>query len=116
MSNLDPDQPPDGIAARDWSQMVEDACWLYEAHARYAVRNGWKASGLFGVRLDYPPGGGLAQVLRGSRSLAFDGPIAHVRQFGVRMTRNPACGHGLPIIWELTDEGRLKLSSSNEFD
>ena len=104
LSALDALKPPACLSSGEWEDLCDDAFWLYETHCSYAVRNGWGAEGLFGVRVDYAPGGGLAQVLRRSRSLEFDGPIAHVTRFGVAITRNPACGYGLPLLWEVAGQ------------
>lgn len=101
LSTIDALKPPACMSSAEWEDLCDDAFYIYENFGSYAVRNGWRADGLFGVRVDYAPGGGLAQVLRRSRTLMFDGPIAHMTRFGVAITRNPACGYGLPLVWEL---------------
>ena len=106
LSALDALKPPACLSSADWEDLCDDSWWLYETHGSYAVRNGWGAEGLFGVRVDYAPGGGLAQVLRRSRLLEFDGPIAHVTRFGAVVSRNPACGYGLPLLWEVAPHGK----------
>ena len=98
---LDPENPPDGFGAKDWWQLWLDACWLYETHADYAVRNGWTAQSLFGVNVENPPAGGMAQLLQSSRSVVFNGPRAVVRSYGVTFKRNSAWAEGCPLIWEL---------------
>lgn len=101
LSSLDPLQPPFEFLEKDWAQLVDDACWLYEVHASYAVRNGWPAQSLFGVRLGHAFSGGVAQLLQSCRSVVFDGPHAFVRSYGVTLKRNVHCGDGLPLIWEI---------------
>lgn len=101
LSALDTGKGPAEIDAKAWAQLCLDSWWLYEAHAAYAVRNGWTAQSLFGVSASDPYAGGLAQVLRSCRSVAFDGQRAFVRSYGVTIKRNAAGGAGLPLIWEL---------------
>ncbi|WP_374407443.1 hypothetical protein [Pelagerythrobacter sp.] len=101
LSAIDQFAPPPGWSLNDWLTITDDACWLYENHAGYAVRNGWSDEGLFGVRIGMAHAGGLAQFLRSSRQLLFDGGVAHVVQFGVTSRRNRTCGRGLPVLWEL---------------
>jgi len=101
LSRLDALAPRGDIAGSEWKVLCDDAWWLYENHAGYAVRHGWDADGLFGVRLGVPYGGGLGQFLRTSRRLLWVGPIAHVTRWKVTSRLNPKCGDGLPIIWDL---------------
>lgn len=101
LARLDPLRGPDDFDRGEWEQLCRDAIWLLQHHAPTAVLNGWGASGLFGVRVGYPEGGGIAQLLRSCRSVVFDGPRVHVRSYGVTAKRNAACGDGLPLIWEL---------------
>ena len=103
LNSVDPAAAPDGFTATDWWRLWDDACWLAESHGRYAALNGWDAQALFGVWVDYPPAGGIAQVMRGSRAVLFDGPRAVVRCSGVPFKMNVAAGRGLPTIWELAE-------------
>lgn len=98
---LDPAEPPEGFEPNDWWRLWLDASWLYETHGKYAVLNGWDAQSLFGVWVGYPPAGGLAQQLRGSRQLVFDGQRAVYRLWGVSSPVNVAAARGRPLIWEL---------------
>lgn len=101
LSKLDLAAVPVGFTPGSWADLCDDAWWLYEAHASVAVRQGWGAQGLWGVRVGYPIGGGLAQFLRTSRKVMFSDGAAFVSLFGVTSRRTPAMGHGLPLIWEL---------------
>lgn len=101
LSRLDENTPPPGIAANTWFQLCLDAWWLYENHASYAIRHGWDRQSLFGVMAEYPLGGGLAQQLRSSRSLLWDGEIASSRLLGVTSRHHPIIARATPKIWEL---------------
>lgn len=98
---LDPTACPKCMEAKDWLLLLEDACWLYENHGSYAVRHGWDAQSLFGVWVGYAPAGGLAQQLRGSRQVVFDGPRAVFRSWGVSSPANVGIARNLPTIWEI---------------
>jgi hypothetical protein len=101
LAKLDPLSPAEGFAKFEWADLVDDSWWLYENFASVAVRQGWGAQGLWGVRVGVPHGGGLAQLMRTSRSVMFFDGIAIVTRLGVQMKRNPECGHGCPLVWEL---------------
>lgn len=102
LSMLDLARVPVGFSAESWADLCDDAWWLYETHASVAVRQGWTAQGLWGVRVGYPTGGGLAQFLRTSRKVMFSDGSAFVSLFGVTSRRHPTMGHDLPLIWELS--------------
>ena len=89
------------LGKSEWADLVDDSWWLYENFASVAVRQGWGAQGLWGVRVGVPYGGGLAQLLRTSRSVLFLDGIATVTRLGVQMKRNRECGHGCPLMWEV---------------
>lgn len=101
LAKLEPLQPSDGFGKSEWADLVDDSWWLYENFASVAVRQGWGAQGLWGVRVGIPHGGGLAQLLRTSRSVLFLDGIATVTRLGVQMKRNPECGHGCLLVWEV---------------
>lgn len=101
LAALDPAQAPDGFEAKEWWRLWDDACWLLSTHSKAAVLNGWDAQSLFGVWVGYPPAGGLAQQLRGSRTLLFEGPRAVYRLWGVSTKVNIGTARGLPAIWEI---------------
>lgn len=101
LGRLDLAAVPAGMGKGEWIDLCDDAWWLYEAHSSVAVRQGWTAQGLWGVRVGYPIGGGLAQFLRTSRKVFLADGAAFVSLFGVTSRRHPTMGHGLPLIWEL---------------
>ena len=101
LAKLDPLRPPEGFGKSEWADLVDDSWWLYENFASVAVRQGWGAQGLWGVRVGVPHGGGLAQLMRTSRSVLFSDGIAIVTRLGVQMKRNPECGHGCLLVWEV---------------
>lgn len=101
LMRLDPECAPDGFEASEWWRLWLDACWLFETHGKFAAMNGWDAQSLFGVWVGYPPAGGLAQQLRGSRQLVFDGPRAVFRLWGVSSPVNAFAARGLKTIWEI---------------
>lgn len=101
LSALDPLTVPDGFEAREWRQLIEDCHWLYEGFASAAVRDGWDAQALWGCWVGYAPAGGLAQQLRGSRQIVFDGPRAVYRQWGVACPVNIGIARGLRAVWEI---------------
>ena len=101
LSKLDLASVPDGFTPGSWADLCDDAWWLYETHASVAVRQGWTAQGLWGVRVGYPIGGGLAQYLRTGRKVMLADGAAFVSLSGVTSRRTPGMGSGLPLIWEL---------------
>lgn len=101
LSKLDLGTVPTGFSRGSWADLCDDAWWLYETHASVAVRQGWTAQGLWGVRVGYPIGGGLAQYLRTSRKVMFSDGEAFVSLLGVTSRRSPEMGLGLPLVWEL---------------
>ncbi len=101
LTKLEPLRPPDAFGKSEWADLVDDCCWLYENFGSVAVRQGWGAQGLWGVRVGVPHGGGLAQLLRTSRSVLFSDSIAIVTRLKVQMKRNPEYGRGCPLVWEV---------------
>lgn len=101
LTSLDPEEAPDGFEGREYWQLWLDACWLFETHGRYAALNGWDTQAVFGVFVGYPAAGGLAQQLRGSRQLVFDGPRAVYRRLGVPASINVGIARGLPPLWDI---------------
>lgn len=101
LSKLDALRGPECVDPWAWADLCDDAWWLYEMHGSVAVRQGWTAQGLWGVRLGYPDGGGLAQFLRTSRKVMLSDGDAFVSMRGVTSCRYPAMGRGLPLMWEL---------------
>ena len=83
LAHLDPCRPAKGFASRRWQDLYDDAVWIVENHGTFAARHGWSVADLFGLWPDKPYWGGIADRLRGSRSLVMDGDRASWRLFGV---------------------------------
>src|SRR5207302_6721490 len=66
---IDPCRPPEGWTMDRWQTLCDDAYWIYEKYAPRAVRDGWSSADLFGLWPGVPHLGGLADRLKGSRSL-----------------------------------------------
>jgi hypothetical protein len=101
LSKLGPLSPAEGFRSGDWADLVDHSWWLYENFASVAVRQGWGVEGQWGVRIGLPHGGGLAQLMRTSRSVLFADRIATITRLGIRTTRNPECAHGCRLVWEI---------------
>lgn len=84
-----------------WLKLTDTAFWLYENHASYAVRNGWTALDLFGIREGMPKFGGLADLLDGARNLKLVGGKAYWSHFGARFNIGVGIGPGCTLLWEL---------------
>lgn len=66
---LDPARPPQAMAADRWAQLLGDALWIARNYGEQAARDSWTAADLFGVQPSADGWGGVAERLRGSRSL-----------------------------------------------
>lgn len=69
LASVDPHKPPDAYRPGRWLTLVDDACWLFDHFAAQAARDGWSTADLFGVLPGRDAWGGIADRLRGSRSL-----------------------------------------------
>lgn len=101
LSAVDEFTSPVGITLKQWLDLVDDACWIYEEYGSQAIRYGWSALDLFGVRVGYPCTGGLADRLGGARNLLLDRRLAVWSVFGDRRQLSAPCGDGLTLLWEL---------------
>jgi hypothetical protein len=72
IARLDAYRPLAGIEPRRWEKLVDDAQWLLAEHGENAARCGWSTADLFGLWPDNAHWGGVADRLRGSRSLLMD--------------------------------------------
>lgn len=100
LSALDPAAPLNGYSAGAWATLCEDAIWLFEAFGRQAARDAWSTADLFGHLPGKPAWGGIADRLRGSRSLVLDGDRVHWRARGVIERFNRGSYPNLVAIWE----------------
>jgi len=101
LSGVDQFVSPPGWTLDDWLRLTDTAFALYEGQASYAVRNGWTALDLFGVRPGMPRCGGLADQLHGARNLKLDGGRAFWTSLGVQFRTGIGCGQGCVLLWEL---------------
>lgn len=103
LSAIDQFVSPPGWTLDQWLTLTDDAMWVYENHASYAVRNGWTAQCLFAVRPGMPHLGGLADMLEGSRDLKLVGGKAYWTISGVKHRINVGCGDGSGaiLLWEI---------------
>jgi hypothetical protein len=94
-----------GIEAKRWRQLIEDAGWLFANFGQQALRDGWKVGELFGRWPEKDGWGGLADRLRGSRSLKMTADRAHWRSlFGsVPEQFNRTTYPDLLPLWEPSD-------------
>ena len=78
----DPCHPPEGWHINRWQQLCDDVAWLLANFGEQAARDGWSTADLFGLWPDVPNAGGIADRLRGSRSLVLTADRAHWRRWG----------------------------------
>ena len=69
LARLDLKSPMHGLPVGRWGVLVEDADWLLEHFGPQAAADGWSAADLFSVLPGRDGWGGIADRLRGSRSL-----------------------------------------------
>jgi hypothetical protein len=106
LQTLDPGRALHGLAPSRWRVLVDDADWLFEQFAAAAARDGWSAADLFGVLPDHDGWGGVADRLRGSRSLVMTADVARWRRMHSGLpdsfTRGSSAVPRLTLLW---DEG-----------
>ena len=100
LASLDPCQPPKGWSMRRWQMIYDDAEWLLDKFGDQAARDGWSAADLFGLWPDKPGWGGIADRLRGSRSLVLTADRAHWRSWGQVEMFNRGSYPDLRPFWE----------------
>lgn len=103
---LDVYEIPQRIERNRWGQLVLDCWWLYETHASRLVHEGWSLSDLWGLFVNLPGGGGLADRLQSARNVLLDGDQAMWSRSGIKhLAHRGACdGHernGMRLVWEL---------------
>lgn len=101
LSKIDQFVTPPAWSLDDWLKLTDTAFWLYEGHASYAVRHGWTALDLFGIRPSFPQRGGLADLLDGARNLKLSGGKAYWSRFGAPFNIGVGIGQGCVPLWEL---------------
>lgn len=101
MERLDPCRPPDGWEMRRWQQLYDDAVWLLDKFGEQAARDGWSSADLFGLWPDKSHWGGIADRLRGSRSLVLTADRACWRSWGEVERFNRGSYPELRPFWEL---------------
>ena len=103
LAGVDPHKPPKAYRPGRWLTLVDDACWLFDQFAAQAVRDCWSPADLFGVLPGHDAWGGIADRLRGSRSLLMTADRACWRRVinDTPEQFNRGSGHpGLTLLWE----------------
>jgi hypothetical protein len=83
LRRIHPRQPPDGFSLKRWESLWYDAEYILENFGEQAARDGWSTADLFGIYPGHPHCGGIADRLRGQRSLVFTADRACWRRLGV---------------------------------
>ena len=94
--------PLHGLAVARWRQLLGDAQWVLDHFAQQAAVDGWTAGELFGLWLGKDGWGGIADRLRGSRSLVMTDDRARWRTMfgGVAEQFNRGAYRDLRSLWE----------------
>jgi hypothetical protein len=104
LQSLHPARPLYGLAQGRWGVLVDDADWLFKQYALAADRDGWSAADLFGVLPGHDAWGGIADRLRGSRSLVMTADVARWRRMHSGLSDSFARGSGamprLTLLWD----------------
>lgn len=93
-------QPPDGFCITLWSIIYADATWLMDNFGELAARDSWSDADLFGLWPGKPHWGGIADRLRGARSLVMDADRASWRTWGQIERFNRGAYPHLRPFWE----------------
>ena len=101
LARLDPCRPPEGFYLNRWQQLVDDANWLLTCFCEQAARDGFSTADLFGIWPGVPHAGGIADRLRGSRSVVMDSNRAHWRSWGQVERYNRGSYPDLKPFWEI---------------
>lgn len=101
LSAIDQFVSPPGWTLDHWLKLTDTAFWLYEGFGPQAVRGGWTAHDLFGIRVGYPQRGGLADLLDGARNLKLVGGKAYWSRSGAPFNIGVGIGQGCTLLWEL---------------
>ena len=101
LAKVDPLHPAPGYDAGAWQALCDDAVWVLGCFGEQAARDGWCASDLFGLWPGKPHWGGIADRLRGSRSLVMTADRAHWRSWGVVDRYSRGSYPDLRPMWEI---------------
>lgn len=97
---LSEDVPLHGLERLRWWQVIDDARWLVDHFGQQAARDGWSVLDLFGVMPGRDAWGGVADRLRGSRSLVMSSDVARWRRVVNREPESFAQGLGETVpLW-----------------
>lgn len=96
---VDPRKPRASYDAAAWHTLCEDAAWLLDTFGERAERDDWSAADLFGLWPDKPGWGGIADRLRGARSLVMTADRAHWRSWGQMERFNRGAYPNLRPVW-----------------
>ena len=100
LATADACKPPDGWSTSRWQTLYDDAAWLMAKFGENAARDGWSTADLFGLWPDKPGWGGVADRIRGSRSLLLTAERACWRRFGVIEQMNRGAYPDLRPFWQ----------------
>lgn len=101
LSRVDACKPPEGWTIARWQLLVDDAAWLLANFGKQAARDGFTTADLFGIWPGVPHAGGIADRLRGSRSVVMDSNRAHWRSWGQVERYNRGSYPDLKPFWEI---------------
>jgi hypothetical protein len=104
LGRLDATMALHGLDTTRWGQLLRDADWLLDNFAARAAQDGWSAADLFGVLPGHDAWGGIADRLRGSRSLVMTADVARWRRMYSGLPDGFARGSGaMPrsvLLWD----------------
>jgi hypothetical protein len=116
LAGLKPNAPLHGLDASRWGELLRDADWLLENFTRQAARDGWSAADLFGVLPGHDGWGGVADRLRGSRSLVMTADLACWRRMHTGTPDSFARGASLmPWLVLLWDQGSGTCGATDDY-
>lgn len=102
LAKLDRSMPPEDFHHERWKQLHDDARWLLENHGNLAAQLGWTSADLFGIKPDKPHWGGIADCLKGSRSLVMNSDRASWLSWGQEDHFNRGSYPDLQPLWEVS--------------
>ena len=100
IGSVDRYQAPPTYPPAHWLQLCDDAEWLLGTFGEQAARFGWSTADLFGLWPVKPHWGGVADRLRGARSLIMDADRSHWRTSGQVERFNRGSYPALRPFWD----------------